>query len=308
MKHRLALLAALASLVIAGGCQQQSSVATVNGEKISFGELHEHLMTKPKVQVMVNNTRADLPVADTLAFQAVRDLISQKVLLQMAREEKVAPTDKDIDAEIAFRSSLDSTFVTALKQRGLTMDAIRRLVTVDLCQYRLQAGSTEATTEEADKYIRDNPDKFVTPVTLDLAWILAKSAAQKSKAQAALDSGMDFKSVAREFSDAEGARYNDGTYPYRVIKEIPPLVRDAVQSLKPGDKTDWIQGEPGFAKLQCVSRVEAKPVEINAARKEYVRRQISLTNGGKKRDLGKDLAERVRAASTTVTDPSLAPM
>lgn len=296
------------ALVWAGGCQQQQSVASVNGEKISLGELHEYLLTKPKVQVLVNNTRAELPVADTLAFQAVRDIIGQKVLLQMAREEKVAPTDKDIDSEIAYRSGLDASFVTALKQRGLTMEAIRRLVTIDLCQYRLQVGSDESSMPDVEKYIQANPDKFVTPASLDLAWILAKTPERRLKAQAALDSGMDFKSVAREFSEAEGARFNDGAYPFRVIKEVPPLVRSAVQDLQPGDKTAWLQGEIGYAKLQCVSRVEAKPLEITTARKEYVRRQLSLTKGARKRDLGKDLADRVRASATVISDPSLAPM
>ncbi|MES1227660.1 MAG: SurA N-terminal domain-containing protein [Armatimonadota bacterium] len=298
---------ALTALVLAG-CGNKSSVATVNGDPISVSDWQEYLASKPKVQVMLNNQRVELPVADTLAFQAIKELVTQKVLIQLAQEEKLAPSQKDIDNEIAYRNQLDPNFIGELKNRGLTMSAIRNLVAIDICQYRLQTVGVKVTKEEVDKYIKDNAQKFVIPTTGDLAWILVSTDEKRAKVQRALDSGLDFKSAARDYSEAEGASLNDGAYSQRILSEMPPFVREKVGALKAGDKTDWLKSDSGYAKFQVIARTEEKPIEVTEARRELVKRQMELQRGSQSRDLAKQLAEKVRQANTKLTDESMQTM
>lgn len=299
MKKTLVCLILLAALV---GCGDRSSVVTVNGVGISRDELFQHMGSKPKVQVMLNGQRADVPVADTLAFQATRDLISQRVLLQMAQEEKVAPTQSDIDKEISFRDSVEPGFITVLKQRGLSMDGIRQLITIDLCQYRLQTSGVKVADNEVDTYIKDNPKKFVQPEQVDLAWIVVSSDEKRAKAQAAIDKGMDFKSAAKEFSEAAGASVNGGQYQIRETNALPPALREKIAPLQAGQSTEWLKDQSGIMKFQLISRTPEKPIEITTARREMVRRQMLLQRGGQARDLAKQLAERLKQANIKFAD------
>lgn len=292
----------LLAVLLLVGCGDRSSVVTVNGAAVTKDDLFQHMASKPKVQVNVNGQRVDLPVSDTLAFQALRDLVSQRILLQMAQEEKVAPTAAEIDKEITFRDSVEPGFVTLLKQRGLSMDSIRQLIAVDLCQFRLQTSGVKVADNEVDTYIKENPKKFVQPEQVDLAWIVVSNEEKRSKAQGAMDKGMDFKTAARQFSEAPNASANGGQYQIKETGALPPALRDKIASLQPGQSTDWLKDSSGIMKFQLISRTPEKPIEITAARREMVRRQMALQRGSQARDLTKQLAERIKAANVKFSD------
>jgi parvulin-like peptidyl-prolyl isomerase len=296
-------VAALVGLALAlAGCGDRASVATVNGVAISRDDLFQHLSSKPKVQVSVNGQRVDLPVTDTLAFQAIRDLVSQRILVQMAREEKVEPTQADIDKEISFRDSVEPGFVTLMKQRGLSMDSIRHLLEIDICQFRLQTSGVKVADAEVDSYIKANPKQFVQPEQVDLAWIVVSSEEKRSKAQKALESGMDFKSAAREYSEAAGASTNGGQYQIHETNALAPALREKVSTLQPGQTTDWLKDQTGLMKFQLISRTPEKPIAITTAKREMVRRQMMMQRGSQARDLTKQLADRLKQANVKMAD------
>src|SRR3569832_224460 len=116
---------------------------------------------------------------------------------------------------------------------------------------------------------------------------------------------MDFKSAAREYSEAPNADVIDGAYQFDTLAEMPPVVRDRVAALKAGQSTDWIQVDEAWAKFQVIGRSCEKPMEVSNARKEMVRRQLAATRGALKRDLSKELSVRVRYATTSFTVENL---
>lgn len=294
-----------AAFLFVPSCNRQGGIASVNGEPISVEEFYEYLESKPTVVVSSDNRRMELPVADTLAFQAVRDVVNHKLLVQMAREEKLEPTEKEIDAEIDLRGEIRPGFITSMKSRGLTMNSIRRLVKTEMCQFRLQTVGVTTTDQEVEDFIAKNKDKFVQPEVVEVYWILANSEAKMKAAQDALSAGQPFKSVAKQLSDEPGASRTEGLYPISQTSQIPATAREPISKLQAGQTSDWIKGEQGYAKFMLVRRIEAKPFEMNAARKTYVKRQLMLQKGSQGNDLNKRLAEKLKASKTEVTDSSL---
>ena len=104
----------VASLALAG-CRGGSSsgasgdLAVVNGEAIPMDEYYRYLERKPAVQVVAPQNGqlqagqiAEMPTAAPLGFQAMRDLINRRILIDVARDEKVMPTEADVATELQF--------------------------------------------------------------------------------------------------------------------------------------------------------------------------------------------------------------
>src|SRR5512132_2013253 len=95
-------ICSLAAVAALGGCRGENSeiLATVNGDSITVDTFNKYLGVKTSCRVIVQGQVVDLPVADTLAFQAMQDLVSRAVLEQMAKDEGVQPTPAQIESEI----------------------------------------------------------------------------------------------------------------------------------------------------------------------------------------------------------------
>src|SRR5690349_18238479 len=102
MKIRLQIFsAALAGAALLGlaGCQGGggSNVASINGEPITMEQFHKYLEAKPEVQVVLENGEvANARVSETLAYQALQDLIRQRMIVQLAKDMKLNPTDDEV--------------------------------------------------------------------------------------------------------------------------------------------------------------------------------------------------------------------
>ncbi|MFQ3669775.1 MAG: SurA N-terminal domain-containing protein, partial [Fimbriimonadaceae bacterium] len=79
-------LTAAAAITVAGcGGKSEDVVAVVNGERITTSQFYDYLERKPTVRVQTDNGPVELPVADTIAFQAIQDLIARRLILQLAK-------------------------------------------------------------------------------------------------------------------------------------------------------------------------------------------------------------------------------
>ena len=293
------------SAVMLIGCNRNGGVASVNGEPISNEEFYDYLDTKPTVMVLADGKKVELPVSETLGFQAMQDLINHKLLNQMAKDEKLEPSDKDVDEDIDFRSKLKPGFITSLKERGLSMAAIRRLVKTELCQFRLQTQGVTVTDAEVEKYVTDHKEKFVSPEAVEVYWLLARTDDKKASIDKALATGMSFKAVAKQYSDDQSAATNEGLYPYSVTTQMPVVVREPISKLSAGQTSSWVKGEQGWAKFMVARRAEAKPYDMTSERKRFVKQELMLERGVQSNDLGKRLALKLKSSSTDVADPAL---
>src|SRR5688572_22628422 len=114
LKYTFLIAAAIGSLVIAGcGSRGSEEVANVDGDPITTDDLHKHLETKMSFIVQVpNGGMTTVNVAWTPAFQGLLELVTRKVVMQMAQDEKVYPTEADLDRELNFQKKIDPNYVT----------------------------------------------------------------------------------------------------------------------------------------------------------------------------------------------------
>lgn len=308
----LTIVASLLSLSLLAGCGGGggNALATVNGENITLEEFTEHLETKETVRV-VNQSQGVLPpggsgelqVMDTLAFQGMRDLVASKLLMQMATDEKVAPTDADVDAEIKLQTAVRPEFVSQLQQRGMSMGSIRRRVRMALAAERLLTKGINVTDAEVEEFIKANPNNFREPATANVTQIFVANEAARTRVDAELAKGRKFADVAAELNANPQVRQNPTSTV--ILDRLTPQLRNVLTSTPINKSTNWIQDQGGFVKLYVNSRTAARNIEMTTERKALLKRDIARARGSQGRDLDAQIQERLKTAKIEVKEKSM---
>lgn len=301
----LGVLALAAAGCSRGGASSGDTLALVNGDPITVTEFHEYLERKPTVQVITSNGPTDARVAGTLGLQALRDLINRRILLQIAKDEGVAPNSADIQKELTYQTKRNPAFVKTLNASGLSLDEIRSDLALDLARFNVVTHGITVTQQDVDNYIKQNPSEFVTPATVDLYWIVLRSGKNKPQVDQDLKAGQAFPVVATRYSEAPNAQQMNGAYPVRAVNELNPKLKDIVDKLKPGQSSDWIPDGQNWVKFFLQNRTAETKVPIDDTVREQVRRQIAETRGQQANDLGRTLETRLKAAKIDVKKPAL---
>lgn len=302
MSNRLTLLCA--SVIMAGlvGCGQKTSgeLVQVNGEGITLDQFHRFLEAKPTVNVTTGDGQVvQAQVSESLAFQAFQDLMRQRILLQMAKDYNVAPTEKDVLDEIEFQKKRNPNFIKDLQTRGLTLGEIRESLAVDLSRERLLTRGITVTTEETEKFIKDNPRQFVEPATVDMLWLLVKDEAAKGQVDRELNAGQQFSAVAQQFSTFPGARQSP-RFPQRAQAALPPVIRNAIAKVGDAQQSAWLKLPEGWARFYVERKEAEKPVVMDETKKKALQRELAVRRGLQANDLDKALLEQLKASKIDV--------
>ena len=134
--------------------------ATVNGEPLALPDYYQHMGLKQTAQVMTNHGGTEMRVLGNFGLQALQEMVDQKVLLQMAKEQGVLPTEAEVSAEEKFQTELRPNYMSVLQDQGLTPEIIQNELMVGLAREHLIMKGVTVSDTEIEKYIKDNPKKF----------------------------------------------------------------------------------------------------------------------------------------------------
>ncbi len=298
MKHSTLLILSLAAaLVLLTGCGGEKAIANVDGESITAEEFNQYLATKRNVRVIVQGQVVDVPVSESLGFQALQELATQKVVLSLAKEANFAPTEADIEKEIDFKNGVNPRFLTDLKNSGMSLGQIRREVAYSIAEERLLTRGIKVRMDEVDQMIKDKPDQFTEPATVDAYQIFVMTQARKALVDKEIKAGQAFKAVSAKYNQSQsGSKIR-----LQTNKVVDP-VKSVIQNAKVGSTTEWITVNGGFNRFYIESKTEAKPIEMTPEKKEYLRRQIAMSRGRQANDLAKQVAEKLRKADINISD------
>ncbi len=295
-------IAALSGQGCGQGASAGGNVAVVNGDAISTNEFHSYLERKSTVQVVAANQIVEAKIAGSFGLQGLRDLVNRRIVMQIAKDDSVTPTEKDIADELEYQTKRRPTFVKMLTAAGMTLDQIRADLALDLAQEKILTKGITVTPDEVTKFIKDNPKKFETPEQAQLLWIVVK-ADRKGQVDADLNAGQPFGVVAGRYSDAPGARQSGGAYAESMVEKMPPRLREIVAKTEELKTCAWLADGGNAVKFYVQKKIAAKKVPIDDTLKEAVKRDIARTRGTQANDLGKHMQEKLKLAKIDVMAP-----
>ena len=285
------------------GCKSGDNelMATVNGETITREEYISHLERKIQVLVQSQTGPAQVQVAQPLNFQALNDLVNQKLLLQMAKQENVYPAEADVSNEMKYQVGKRADFVSTLTGQGLTLTDINNELRVQLARHNLLSKGVKISAEQVDAYIKENPKEFENHATVDLSWVMLKDPTDKDKVDADLKSGQTFAIVARHYTTAAGGE----RYQSREYDKFPARLKTEVDKLAENGTSNWLQDGTNWVKFHVEKKTPASPITIKDWMKEEVKRLLAEQKGSAAIDLDKRLLNLRKQANINITKPGL---
>ena len=245
-------------------------VAIVNDEAITQYELDE---AKHLVIEQLKHQKVAQPSQDVLDKQVLERIVTERALLQYAKESGIKVDD----------NMVERTIQRIAEDNKLTLDGLREILAKDGVVYakyrddvrneiimrRLQEREVDnritVSDSEVDNYLATIRAQSGGDVEYRLAHIMvlvpeqanaAQIEAKRTRAEEALKSirdGTDFAQVAAGYSDASDA-LQGGNLGWRTGARLPTVFTDVVRDMKPGDISPVLRSAAGFHIVKLLER------------------------------------------------------
>ena len=274
-------------------------IAVVNDEVITLSELEEETTG---VFRSITESNPGVPAVDALeqARQvSLNSMIERRLIQQKAKKYNVTVTEEDIEAayeQVRNGMSLSPTeFREKLEKSGLTVESYRNKLRSQLLQSRLLSYDVRSKIVVTEEMILDYYDENYTSrvdkgsyylLQIGCSWKKIddpeKLAAEKQETRKRTErihglakEGQDFRALAEKFSELPSA-VDGGDIGVFTLDEMAPAMRDAVESLKPGEVSEIIEMPADYQFFLLLSG-EEKAIVVTAAFeavKEEIRQKI----------------------------------
>ncbi len=274
-------------------------VVSVNGDKIMGTEFFNRMAFLEGVGT-VNDGRF---VAVPPAFLTIQRLVSERFIMQIAKDKGVAPTPAEVSDELAAQRAANPEQFQRLKDLGVADAAISKQIAMDLAQFKVLTMGIVITDEQVASHYNMNKMIYVRPATVKLRVIVVAKAEDKAKVDAALKTKA-FKDVASEMS-TDLTKYDGGDLPKIAIDNLPQNVHNEVLRTNAGQTTQWIESEGAFLKYLVETKEEAKQIPLDAKLKKDIKRNMMIIQGRQKNDVNALLVAKMRTAKVEIAAPGL---
>jgi peptidyl-prolyl cis-trans isomerase SurA len=280
------------------------TAAIVNGKEIKQAELEKLFQNRLTQSKQIPSSGE----AQGLRLEILQQLINDEMLMQQAAKDKVEATATEINTKYAaVKGSLtEERFQQALKEQGLNAEDIReelkKSATIEKLLNKEITSKISVSDAEISEFFSKNKQNFNLPETWRLRHILIVPKSSQAPGagnargvdaqgvQAAqtrvLDllkrvlGGEDFQTVARNNSDDPNSGQTGGDLGFlsaqQMDQQIGPALRQAVQTLKPGEILPKpVATQYGFHIVQVVEKAPAGQRDLSdASVQANIRRNI----------------------------------
>jgi peptidyl-prolyl cis-trans isomerase SurA len=244
-------------------------IAVVNDEAITQYDLNE---ARSVVVKQLKQQKVQQPPEDVLDKQVLERLITERALLQYAKENGIKVDDTQVDR----------TIQRIAEDNKLTLDGLRQALAADnvpYAKYREDVRNEIIVQRLREREVDQHITVSDAEVDLYLATVKAQGGdeeylvshilvvipeqasadqieAKRRRAEEALKSirgGADFAQVAAGFSDASDA-LSGGNLGWRPAARLPTVFAEAVRGMKAGDVSPVLRSSAGFHIVKLLDR------------------------------------------------------
>jgi peptidyl-prolyl cis-trans isomerase SurA len=237
-------------------------VAVVNDEALTQFEINEQ---KRVVLEQMKQQKVTPPPADALDKQLLDRLITERVLMQLAKETGVRVDDVTVERtiqRIAQENKMTADeFRKVLEREGIPYAKYREDIRTEITMQRLRDREVDqriiVSDAEVDNFLASAKAQTGGDMEFRLAHVLVlvpeqsspeQIEAKRRRADEALKQiagGADFGQVAAGFSDASDA-LQGGNLGWRAPARLPTVFAETVQKMKPGEVSPVLRSASGF--------------------------------------------------------------
>lgn len=219
----------------------KEAVASVNGTDISKDELYNELVT--------------------LGGQAtLENMITMELVDQAASDANVTVTEEDVNAELETLKTQyggEEAFNMALAQSGMTLDALKKNMDLQVKMRKILEPQTEVTDEQISTYYEENKASFATPEQVKASHILVETKEEADAIKKELDGGADFATLAKEKSTDTASAANGGDLGFFGEADMVEPFSKAAFSMEIDEISEPVQSDYGYHIIMKTDHKEA---------------------------------------------------
>jgi len=235
-------------------------VATVNGQKITFGDLLAELRARrgPGVLVEMMDTHLVLAAAEQAAF-TVSD---EEMQLRMERAISEVGSEADFEARLQVMRTTRQQFAERLR--------------VDLLLDKLARADMHISEQETKDFYRDHQEEFRLGERVRARMILVTSQADADTVYETLQQpGSDFAGLARALSIDPATRDQGGDMGYFERQDYAKEIAHVAFSLEVGQLSKVFKAPDGYCILKVEDRKPAGATPLSEVA-EQIRARIAI--------------------------------
>ncbi|MEN3002723.1 MAG: peptidyl-prolyl cis-trans isomerase [Armatimonadota bacterium] len=313
MRHSIGVFTVIGLMAALGlsACRSgEQPIAKVNETPLSREEYYRRLEIAPTPVPIGQGQITTAPAGYTTLMQMIRE----QVLLQMARERGVMPTDKQVDERVDREMKNNPQIKQAITElKVMTLDDFRRQVRVALAEFNLITRGVTVTEQEMKQFYEQNKRAFYRPTSVRARFVLVQNPEIRRQIDDDLKRGFSFHSIVQKYSQnpAAGIQAGETDIPIegpinaRTQQEAEQAqrLRQVLQNAKVGQVTDWIQFGDVAARVEVITRTSGRQQTYEEV-KETIREGLMLQEGREKnKDINAELARAVLNAKVEILSP-----
>ena len=297
----LTAFAAFACSALAQPIDSNAVVAKIDGQNITAAQFYRRMAYMDGVGTVEDGKFVAAPPA----FLTLQRMIDEAIVLMVAKDKGVAPTQAEIQAEVAKRRAENPEKLRDLQALGITDDVIVAQVTQDIARFNLLTMGVTITDAQVTNHYNVNKMVYVVPAMTKLRVIVVENAADKAKVDEALKT-KSFAEVATSMS-VDLTKLMGGELPEVPTANLPENVRTAIASVPVGKSTAWIESGGAHLKYLVEVKTDQKQMPLDAVLKADIKRRMMVVAGQQKNGdmVEKLIRDKRKAANVQITAPGL---
>lgn len=300
MRHTLTTLAlALCVLGNVSAQRNEDVILKVNNRTFTRQEYLQRMEFLNGVYMEIGGGLLEAPPG----FITLLRMITDELILELARQKGVMPTQGEIDSEFAKRKEGNAELIAELQSLGISEQELKLRATIDLAQFKLLTMGVTVTDEQVAEHYKANPQLYTVPGTIHLRVIVVKDEAAKAAVDEALKT-KSFGEVASQLSvDATKAIGGDlGVVP---IGSLPERIQNQFKEIPAGKTTEWLESGGSWLKYFVEEKTETTTKPLTPELREAIRKRLMLDIGRQKNRLQDDLDALRKSAKIEFTNPGM---
>lgn len=293
-------LTAILTATMLSACGRRDDFVAKVGETPIDKEMYlRRLELMPTPVQIAGNQATTAPAGYTTLVQMIRE----QVLLDMAKEEGVMPTEQQVEERVQRELKNNPQIKQAISEQRLALEDFRQRTRVFLAEFNLRTKGVTVTEQEVKKIYDENKRAFYRPASARVRTILVQNPEVRKQIDDDLKRGFNFQSIVNKYSQNPVAGVQSGETEFALEGDIPmnapdrPIllrVREVLKNAKPMQVTDWIPvGNGVVARFEVLAKSEGRQLPFEEV-KDAIREQLMLQKGMQtNRDLNMEMAKRM---------------
>lgn len=201
----------------------------------------------------------------------LRDLIDQKVIIQMADDYGIKVSDSAIERELNMLKAMYGSGEAGNEEKW------KQEIKYNLLLEELLTKDANVTEADMKNFYEQNQTLYDVPASYHLSQIVVKTKAEAEQTVKELKQGSSFSALAMERSIDEFSAQKGGDLGFINVEDDSYLqnIEELVKGMENGEWTDPVETESGYAILMVHEKLKGKKYSFEEV-KGQIRRQIAL--------------------------------